>query len=69
MKKMRTVPYSVLSADREIERMRELLTSGRDLEIDADGTISAIALRQPQTEKKRRRPYPRQSFPPTASRN
>ena len=42
MKKMRTVPYSVLSADREIERMRELLTSGRDLEIDADGTISAI---------------------------
>ena len=27
MKKMRTVPYSVLSADREIERMRELLTS------------------------------------------
>ena len=36
------VPKGVLAVDPEIQRMRDLLTSGREVAIDSDGTISAI---------------------------
>ena len=36
------VPKAIVSVDPEIQRMRELLTSGREAVIDSDGTISAV---------------------------
>lgn len=36
------VPKGILSVDPEIQRMRDLLTSGREAFIDSDGTISAV---------------------------
>lgn len=36
------IPKAVVSVDSEIQRMRELLTSGREAVIDSDGTISAV---------------------------
>ncbi len=39
MKKTMYVPFTSVSVDPEIQRMRDMLTSGEDLVIDSDGTI------------------------------
>lgn len=40
--KKSVIPKAIVSVDPEIQRMRELLTSGREAVIDSDGTISAV---------------------------
>lgn len=36
------IPKAIVSVDPEIQRMRELLSSGREAVIDSDGTISEV---------------------------
>lgn len=40
--KKKNVPYTSVSIDPEIQRMRDMLTSGEDLVIDDDGTIGML---------------------------
>ena len=40
--KKSVIPKAVVSADSELDKLRDLLTSGRDLEIDSGGRIVAV---------------------------
>ena len=59
MKKAVRVPYTVVAIDPEIQRMREMLTSGEDLEIDTDGTISKAGTAAKKQDGKKAKTVPK----------